>query len=128
MTCRQTAAICSQDTSKGRAEPGDTACGNCGRDIPSNNLVSHSVFCYRDSSDSSHVTLMFSLLSQGPGDPGDVDWKVFPACYMISLTHELPNLFLTVGAEATTTDAQHVVMSLRFGTRRLLCDFSVYCF
>eukprot|EP00435_Cladocopium_sp_Y103_P005433 s526_g1.t2 len=27
---------------------GDSACGNCGRDIPKNNLVSHSVFCYRN--------------------------------------------------------------------------------
>ncbi|CAL1134840.1 unnamed protein product [Cladocopium goreaui] len=32
-----------EDSSKG-----DSACGNCGRDIPSNNLVSHSVFCYRN--------------------------------------------------------------------------------
>lgn len=27
---------------------GLSSCGNCGRDIPSNNLVSHSVFCYRN--------------------------------------------------------------------------------
>ncbi|CAJ1429470.1 unnamed protein product [Effrenium voratum] len=26
----------------------DSACGNCGREIPASNLVSHSVFCYRN--------------------------------------------------------------------------------
>jgi len=27
---------------------GDSVCGNCGRVVPGNNLVSHSVFCYRN--------------------------------------------------------------------------------
>ena len=45
---------------------GASSCGNCGRDIPSNNLVSHSVFCYRSLPESFghfHVSLDVALWS-----------------------------------------------------------------
>ena len=83
---------------------GGSACGNCGRDIPSNNLVSHSVFCYR-----CWLTALnteFNRMNMLCHRASNFSWS-----------YCTPGTVVEILAEAITTDAQRVGMLLLFGTR-----------